>query len=183
MLGGGLPSNRLYVVEGNPGSGKTTFALQFLREGVRLGQRSLYITLSETRNELSDVAVSHGWTLEGIDLLELSTLSERVAEEANYTVYNASDVELGETINRIRAEIERLSPERLALGFCLTPRCDIGAKYLALSSFSLAGDVPFSCSTIAPPEKANDICRVSPTACFEWSERAANMGLQGVKCI
>ena len=115
VLRGGLPSNRLYVVEGNPGSGKTTLALQFLREGVRLGQRSLYITLSETRDELSDVAVSHGWTLEGLDLLELSTLSEQVTEEANYTVYNASDVELGETIKRIRAEIERLSPERLAL--------------------------------------------------------------------
>lgn len=115
VLGGGLPPNRLYVVEGYPGSGKTTLALQFLREGVRLGQRTLYITLSETREELSDVASSHGWNMEGIDLLELSTLSERLTEEANYTVYHPSDVELGETIRRIRAEIERLSPERLAL--------------------------------------------------------------------
>ena len=115
VLGGGLPSHRLYVVEGYPGSGKTTFALQFLREGVRLGQRALYVTLSETLEELSDVASSHGWTMEGIDLLELSTLSERLAEEANYTVYHPSDVELGETLRRIRTEIDRLSPERLAL--------------------------------------------------------------------
>jgi circadian clock protein KaiC len=115
VLGGGLPSNRLYVVEGDPGCGKTTLALQFLREGVRLGQRTLYITLSETLEELSDVAASHGWTLEGIDLIELNTLSERLEEEANYTVYHPSDVELGETVKRIRAEIERLSPERVAV--------------------------------------------------------------------
>ena len=88
VLGGGLPSNRLYVLEGKPGSGKTTLALQFLREGVRLGQRTLYITLSETVEELNDVAASHGWTLEGIDLLELNTLSERLTEEANYTVFH-----------------------------------------------------------------------------------------------
>ena len=115
VLGGGLPSNRLYVVEGQPGSGKTTLAMQFLREGVRLGQRTLYVTLSETLEELNEVAASHGWTMEGIDLLELNTLSERLAEEANYTVYHPSDVELGEILKRIRAEIERLSPERVAL--------------------------------------------------------------------
>ena len=115
VLSGGLPSNRLYVVEGDPGSGKTTLALQFLREGVRLGQKALYITLSETHEELHDVAASHGWTMEGIDLLELSTISERLEEEANYTVYHPADVELGETLKRIRAEIERLSPERVAL--------------------------------------------------------------------
>jgi len=115
VLGGGLPSNRLYVVEGDPGSGKTTLALQFLREGVRLGQRTLYVTLSESLEELNDVARSHGWTMEGLNLLELDTLSERLEEEANYTVYHPADVELGETLKRIRAEIERLSPERVAL--------------------------------------------------------------------
>jgi circadian clock protein KaiC len=115
ILNGGLPSDRLYVVEGDPGSGKTTFALQFLREGARLGQRVLYITLSETLNELNDVALSHNWTLDGIDCIELDSLSERLEEEANYTVYHPSDVELGETVKRIRAEVERLNPERVAL--------------------------------------------------------------------
>src|SRR5678815_827387 len=91
VLGGGLPARRLYVVEGNPGSGKTTFALQFLLEGVRLGQRVLYITLSETAEELEDVAASHGWKLEGINLLELSSLSENLGEDANYTVYHPSE--------------------------------------------------------------------------------------------
>jgi len=115
VLGGGVPPNRLYVVEGDPGAGKTTLALQFLLEGVRLGQRVLYVTLSETLEELRDVASSHGWALDGIDLLELDSLSERLQEEANYTVYHPSDVELGETIQRMRDEVERLNPERVAL--------------------------------------------------------------------
>jgi circadian clock protein KaiC len=115
LLRGGLPAHRLYVVEGDPGSGKTTFALQFLREGVRLGQRVLYVTLSETHEELSDVAESHDWSLDGINLIELNSISEQLEVEANYTVYHPSDVELGETIKRIRSEVERLNPERVAL--------------------------------------------------------------------
>lgn len=115
LLQGGLPTHRLYVVEGDPGAGKTTLALQFLLEGARLGQRVLYVTLSETVEELRDVATSHGWSLDGIDLLELGSLSGRLEEEANYTVYHPADVELGETTKRIRDEVERLNPERLAL--------------------------------------------------------------------
>lgn len=115
VLNGGLPANRLYVIEGDPGSGKTTLALQFLRAGVRNGQRVLYVTLSETSEELSDVASSHGWTLEGINLLELNSLSETLEADANYTVYHPADVELGDTVKRIRAEVERLNPERVAL--------------------------------------------------------------------
>jgi circadian clock protein KaiC len=115
VVGGGLPEHRLYVVEGDPGSGKTTLALQFLRDGVRQGQRVLYVTLSETADELHDVAVSHDWTLDGIDLLELNALSEAPVAEAIYTVYHPADVELGDTVQRIRAEVERLNPERVAL--------------------------------------------------------------------
>ncbi len=115
ILRGGLPEHRLYVIEGDPGAGKTTLALQFLMEGARLGERGLYVTLSETAYELQEVAASHGWSLDGIDLLELDTLAKRLQEEANYTVYHPADVELGETVQHIRAEVERLKPTRVAL--------------------------------------------------------------------
>src|SRR5688572_14003978 len=78
VLTGGLPANRLYLVEGNPGSGKTSLALQFLLEGKRLGERGLYITLSESRDELLQVARSHGWSLDGIDLYDLGAVQHRL---------------------------------------------------------------------------------------------------------
>src|SRR5690349_17107901 len=71
VLGEGLIPNRVYLIDGNPGSGKTTLALQYLMEGVRTGEKGLYITLSETKEELLAVAASHGWSLEGIEIVEL----------------------------------------------------------------------------------------------------------------
>ncbi len=114
VLRGGLPKHRLYVVEGNPGTGKTTLALQFLLEGVRQGERVLYITLSETSEELFEVAESHGWSLDGVDLFELGSMAER-PDDMDYTVYHPADVELGETTKRIREEVERIQPTRVAL--------------------------------------------------------------------
>jgi len=115
ILRGGLPQNRLYVVEGSPGSGKTTLALQFLLEGIRNGETVLYVTLSETAEELYEVARSHKWSLEGIHLLELDALAERIREDTDYTVYHPADVELVETTRRIREEVERIRPTRVAL--------------------------------------------------------------------
>ncbi len=115
VLRGGLPLDRLYVIEGDPGSGKTTLALQFLLEGVRQGEPVLYVTLSETAEELYEVAESHGWSLEGVNLLELDSLAERLQDDSEYTVYHPADVELGETTKRIRQEIERIRPTRVAL--------------------------------------------------------------------
>jgi circadian clock protein KaiC len=115
ILRGGLPQHRLYVIEGDPGAGKTTLALQFLMEGSRLAERCLYVTLSETAHELQEVAASHGWALEGIELLELNTLAERLHQDANYTVYHPADVELGETVQQIRSQVEKLKPARVAL--------------------------------------------------------------------
>ena len=73
ILGGGLPADRLYLIEGSPGTGKTTLALQFLREGARLGEPVLYVALSETNEELTEVARSHGWKLDGVVVHELSS--------------------------------------------------------------------------------------------------------------
>jgi circadian clock protein KaiC len=105
----------MYVIEGDPGAGKTTMALQFLLEGLRERETVLYVTLSETSEELREVAESHGWSLDGIHLLELGALADRMDHDANYTVYHPADVELGETTKRIRDEVDRLKPSRVVL--------------------------------------------------------------------
>src|SRR3954451_15611507 len=94
VLGGGVRRNRLYLIEGVPGSGKTTLSLQFLREGVRLGEPVLYITLSETKDELQEVADSHGWSLDGITVRELVPSETALHPEEQYTMFHPADVEL-----------------------------------------------------------------------------------------
>jgi circadian clock protein KaiC len=112
VLGGGLPSDHLYLLEGTPGSGKTTLALQFLLEGRARGERGLYVTLSETASELRIVAASHGWSLEGIDLFELVT-EDGLSPEAEQSILYPAEVELGETTRSVMAAVERLSPRRV----------------------------------------------------------------------
>src|SRR5215212_1169992 len=118
ILYGGLPANRLYLIEGTPGSGKTTLALQFLLNGARLGQKCLYITLSETRPEIEEVAASHGWSLEGVDIVELSALDDKIAAEAQSTLFHPSEVELGETTRFLLESVEQIKPQRLAFDSC-----------------------------------------------------------------
>ena len=113
VLPGGLPANRLYLVEGMPGTGKTTLALQFLLEGRRSGERGLYVTLSETKEELLQVAESHGWSLDGIDLYELGASQARLEPEQEYTVFHPEEVELTETAQHVHAEVERIKPMRV----------------------------------------------------------------------
>src|SRR5262245_36813439 len=88
VLGGGLRRHRLYLIEGVPGSGKTTLSLQFLREGARLGEPVLYITLSETEEELQEVAQSHGWNLDGISIRELLPTETELHPEEQYTMFH-----------------------------------------------------------------------------------------------
>ncbi|HJT81160.1 MAG TPA: ATPase domain-containing protein [Chthoniobacterales bacterium] len=118
ILCGGLPINRLYLIEGTPGSGKTTLALQFLLKGAAEGQKCLYITLSETRPEIEEVAASHGWSLGGIDIVELSALDEKIAAEAQTTLFHPSEVELTETTKYLLEEVERTRPQRVAFDSC-----------------------------------------------------------------
>ena len=111
VLGGGLAGGCVYLVEGTPGTGKTTLALQFLRAGAARGETGLYITLSETETELRAVARSHGWTLEGLAIHELS--DGTLAPDDRQSVLLPSEIELGETIERVRDVIVRMSPARV----------------------------------------------------------------------
>jgi circadian clock protein KaiC len=112
ILRGGLPANRLYLVEGEPGTGKTTLALQFLLEGARLGESGLYVTLSESADELRAVAQSHGWSLDDVALHELAP-SDTPRADDEYTILHPSEVELGETTSAVFHEVERTNPTRV----------------------------------------------------------------------
>lgn len=114
VLRGGLTPERLYLVEGSPGAGKTTLALKFLMKGREEGARGLYITLSETEIELQSVALSHGWTLDGIELFEMVAEDEFGADHEQ-TLLHPSDVELGETVRGIIDLVERTDPSRVVL--------------------------------------------------------------------
>lgn len=113
ILGGGLPRDCFYLVQGDPGSGKTTLALQFLLEGVQRGESVFYITLSETEAELIKVARSHGWSLDSIPLLELSAIESLLRPEAQTTVFHPSEVELSKITKLLVEHIEKLKPSRV----------------------------------------------------------------------
>lgn len=114
ILNGGFIPHRLYLIDGDPGAGKTTVALQYLIEGVKNGERCLYITLSETREELIAGAASHGWSLEGVDIVELIADETDLAGQAQVTMYHPSEVELTETTRKVLDAIKRVNPSRVA---------------------------------------------------------------------
>jgi circadian clock protein KaiC len=115
VLGGGLIPNRLYLIEGVPGSGKTTLALRFLMEGAAAGEPVLYITLSETEEELRAAASSHGWSLDGITIRQMAPSPDSLQPDAQYTMFHPSEVELGETTRVVLAEVERIKPARVVI--------------------------------------------------------------------
>jgi circadian clock protein KaiC len=115
ILVGGLERDRVYLLEGNPGTGKTTAAMAFLLEGARQGEASLYITLSETENELRGTARSHGWTLDGVDIFELVPPESLLDEQQQQSLLYSSDLELGETTRMIFERVESTKPSRVVI--------------------------------------------------------------------
>lgn len=113
ILEDGFPSNHLYLIEGDPGTGKTTLALQFLLEGVKNGEKGLYVTLSESKQELLGVAESHGWSLDQIPIYEMTPPEEELKPEAQYTVFHPAEVELADTVNQVLKQIDAVQPTRV----------------------------------------------------------------------
>ena len=113
LLGGGLPTRRMHLIEGVPGTGKTTLALQFLLAARERGERTLYVTLSETTEELAAVAQSHGWSLDGVDTFQLAPGPDRTAEE--YTLYHPAEVELGDLTKAVLERADRVKPACVVL--------------------------------------------------------------------
>jgi circadian clock protein KaiC len=115
ILFGGLPKHRIYLVEGDPGTGKTTLAMQFALEGIRSGGRALYVSLSETRGELVAMARSHGWSLHGLEIFETIPVEANLEAESHYTFFHTEEVELGQTVRTILEKVREVNPTHLVI--------------------------------------------------------------------
>src|SRR5215472_6673308 len=111
ILNGGFPRNHIYLIQGDPGVGKTTLSLQFLLEGARRGEKGLYITMSESERDLRDVSKSHGWDLGSIEIFEELVGEDELDDES--TIFQASEIELGPTVRMMLDEIDRVKPDRV----------------------------------------------------------------------
>ena len=115
VLGGGFPIGHFYLIEGEPGTGKTTLALQFVADGLKRGEKVLYVTLSESRDELLAVAENHGLAVEESAVLEVRPSDQDLKPEGQYTVFHPAEVELNDRIQTIMAEVDRRKPTRLVI--------------------------------------------------------------------
>jgi circadian clock protein KaiC len=115
ILGGGFQRERLFLIDGDPGTGKTTLSLQFVRDGARLGEHALYFTLSETRQELLAVARSHGWDLAGVEVVELISGGAELDSDAHITMYHPSEVDLTETTRTLLETVDRVRAKRIVV--------------------------------------------------------------------
>lgn len=115
VLNGGFPQGHFFLIEGEPGTGKTTLGLQFLMQGARSGEKTLYVTLSESKREIEKVARSHGWSLDGVTIFEFTPTEESLRPEDQYSAFHPSEVEFQDTTENILREVERVQPARVVL--------------------------------------------------------------------
>jgi circadian clock protein KaiC len=146
ILGGGFDADRVYLIEGRPGTGKTTLALQFLLDGVRQGERCLYVTLSESERELRTVATRHGWSLAGIDIFELVPPEASLDPDQELTLFHPAEMELSETTKNILDRVVEINPRRVVFDSLSEMRLlsQSSLRYrrqiLALKNFSPVGN-------------------------------------------
>lgn len=115
ILLGGLPAGQMYLIEGDPGTGKTTLAMQFIMEGARRGEKALYITLSEPKSELEASVRSHGWNIADLPIAEFVPAEASLSQEQQYTVFHPSEVELAGTVRKLTDLVNEVRPHRLAI--------------------------------------------------------------------
>lgn len=158
ILRGGYAPSRMFLVEGEPGSGKTTLALQFALEGARRGERVLYLALSETEEELRAAVASHGWSLEGVDVRELAS-EDKLSRDQRYTMFHPSEVELGELTKTILAAVDERMPTRVVIDSLSELRqlaqtsLNYRREILALKRFFIGR----SCTTLMLDDRTSEI--------------------------
>jgi circadian clock protein KaiC len=181
ILGGGFDANRVYLIEGHPGTGKTTLALQFLLEGIRLGERCLYVTLSESESELRAVVTRHGWTLAGIDVYELVPPEASLDPDQELTLFHPAEMELSETTRNILDRVRAINPKRVVFDSLSEMRLlsQNSLRYrrqiLALKNFSPGGAARSCCSTTCRPVTRICNCTALQTASSRWSSSRSTM--------
>ena len=160
ILCGGLDPNRLYLVEGEPGTGKTTLALQFLLNGVSRGEKGLYVTLSESESELRVVARRHGWSFDGLAIFELIPPESILDPERELTLFHPAEMELSETSKLIFDRVNEIEPARVVFDSLSELRLlaqnplRYRRQILALKQFFAGRNVLCSCLTTSPQGKA-----------------------------
>src|SRR4051812_8196190 len=115
ILGGGFPKDHVFLIQGDPGAGKTTLSLQFLLAGAQQGEKGLYLTLSESVKELHTVARSHGWSLDSISIHEQLVGEEMLSADEDLTLFHHAEIELGETVKNLLRVVEEQQPKRVVL--------------------------------------------------------------------
>lgn len=171
ILNGGFTPNRLYLIEGDPGAGKTTLAICYLLEGAKHGEPGMYLTLSESREEIDAVARSHGWSLDAINTVELVASEDALTPDSQYTMYHPAETELAETTKSILEAVERFKPRRVVidslseLRLLAQTRSATAGRFWPSSSSSPGGSVPCCCWTTAAPRTTTSRCAASRTGC------------------
>lgn len=188
ILHGGFLRNGFYLLQGDPGSGKTTMAIQFMLECVGRGERCLYINLSETEEDMRNVARSHGWNLEGIEICDLSLTEQHLSADAQYTIFHPSEVELGETTQSLLAEVERVKPKFVVFDGLSEVRLlsrdplQYRRQLLALSSILPRSRLQPCCWMTAPIPPGRSRRKAWSAATFCWNNIPRNTARRGVAC-